>query len=101
MRVVAAAIAIATASLPAAAQVTASPSRDEPGYHARLFERYCEKTREGPEAYGRFVNRMRLLHGYDHFDFVAREPGREVRSDCRVKADRLASAPQAPAAPAR
>jgi len=63
-----------------------------PGYHERLYERYCEKLRESPEAYVQFVKRMRVLHGYTFEDFAPREPGAEVVANCRLAAERVAKA---------
>lgn len=75
--------------LAALAQSGAAPER---GYHERLYERYCEKLREGPEAYAQFVKRLRVVHGYTFEDFAPREPGAAVVADCRVDRDRVAKA---------
>ena len=46
----------------AATVQAASPRRRaaaDPGHQARLYQRYCDKLREGPEAYAAFVKRWR------------------------------------------
>jgi hypothetical protein len=74
-------------------------ARDEPGFQARLYERYCAKLREGPQAYGQFVNRMRTVHGYAANDFATVEGNAPVRAACREEQQRLASASQGQAPP--
>ena len=76
--------AVALAQAPAA-------TRDEAGFHARLYERYCEKLRESPEAYVQFVRRMQPVHGLTYADFAPQEPGAPVRADCRVAPERMAA----------
>ena len=78
--------ALVLAALPAAgfAQSSATKSRAaEPGFHAQLYQRYCDKLREGPEAYVAFVKRLKNLYGYSFEEFAPREPTDEVRAVCR------------------
>lgn len=74
------------------AALAQSPAPSERGYHERLYERYCEKLREGPEAYAQFVKRLSVVHGYTVEDFAPREPGAPVVARCRVDGERLAKA---------
>ena len=85
--IVAAALLVPAAAL---AQNTAAP-RDEPSFHARLYERYCDKLREGPAAYIQFVNRMKPVHGLTHTDFAPEYPGDPVKADCKVAPERMAA----------
>jgi hypothetical protein len=71
-------------SVPAAARDT--PDRDGRGFHARLYERYCEKLREGSQAYALFVRRMNTVYGYTYTDFLPATPGGRAKADCRVAA---------------
>lgn len=87
-----AAIVLAVLPVAAAAQPGANAAPGERGYHERLFARYCDKLREGPEAYAQFVHRQRAVYGYTYEDFARREPGAPVRHDCRVENERLAQA---------
>ncbi len=73
----------------ALAQNTAAP-RDG-GFHARLFERYCEKLRESPETYVQFVRRLQPVHGLTVADFAPEHQGAPVRADCRVPPARVAA----------
>jgi hypothetical protein len=97
-------IAALLAAVPLAA--LAAPDAAPAGFHERLYERYCEKLRESPEAYVSFVKRMMPLHGYTFAEFVPAKPGDNVRADCRAGAQRLAEvrrlvAEQGPAEAAR
>ena len=86
-------LAIAAALLvPAAAlaQGTAAP-RAEANFHAKLYERYCDKLRQGPVAYIQFVNRMKPIHGLTHTDFAPEYPGDAVKADCKVEPERMAA----------
>jgi hypothetical protein len=89
MKEILVALTLAT-SLTAAAQ-TAS-MQQEPGHTARLHERYCEKLREGPEAYGQFVNRMRLVTGFTYSDFASYDGAEPAIASCKEKARKLAAA---------
>jgi hypothetical protein len=92
MKAILAVLALAT-SFTAAAQ-TAS-TKQESGDQVRLYERYCEKLREGPHAYGQFVNRMRLVTGFTATDFSSYDGSAPGMSACRERAQKLA-APQLP-----
>jgi hypothetical protein len=95
MRIIAAAV-LAALPLAAAAQPGANAAAGERGYHERLYARYCDKLREGPDAYAQFVHRQRAVHGFTYEDFARREPGAPVRHECQVANERLAQAkPQA------
>jgi hypothetical protein len=88
------ALAIAT-PFTAVAQTTAT-MKQEAGHQARLHERYCEKLREAPQAYGRFVNRMRLVTGFTATDFATYDGSAPGIAACRENARKLAAAqPQA------
>jgi hypothetical protein len=82
-----------SAPLAALAQVPAGSAAPESGagFHARLYERYCAKLRESPEAYVRFVKRMQPLHGYTFEDFAPARAGDEVRANCGVGPERIAA----------
>jgi hypothetical protein len=85
------AIAALLTALPLAA--LAAPAANDgasPGFHQRLFERYCGKLRESPEAYVGFVKRMMPLHGYTFSDFAPARPGDAVLADCHVGPQRVA-----------
>ena len=84
------AIAAALIALPLAAAAAEAPA-PEKGFHERLYERYCDKLRESPEAYVRFVKRMKPIHGYDFREFAPAQPGDPVRADCKVSPARLAA----------
>jgi hypothetical protein len=85
----AAAIAAAILALPLAAAAADTPATDK-GFHERLYQRYCDKLRESPEAYVQFVKRMKPIHGYDFREFAPAQPGDPVRADCKVSPARLA-----------
>ncbi len=87
-----AAVVLAALPLAAAAQSGANASPGERGYHERLYARYCDKLREGPDAYAQFVHRQRAVHGYTYEDFARREPGAPVRHECGAGNERLAQA---------
>ena len=76
---------------PAAALAQNFPAPLADGYHARLYERYCEKLREGPHEYVLFVRRLQLVHGYTYTDFAPAYQGAPVRADCRVSPTRVAA----------
>jgi hypothetical protein len=83
-------IALALAA-PFAAAGEATASKGEAGFHARLYERYCQSLRESPEAYVRFVKRMQPIHGYTYEEFAPAKPGAAVRADCGVSPERIAA----------
>ena len=76
---------------PLAAVAQAPASNNEAGFHARLYERYCAKLRESPEAYVSFVKRMQPIHGYSFEEFAPAKPGAAVRADCGVSPERVAA----------
>src|SRR5262245_39725107 len=53
------------------------------GHIERMYSRYCEKLREGPEAYAAFVKRMNTVTGYTFTEFAPNEPTDVVRHNCR------------------
>jgi hypothetical protein len=79
---------------PLAALAGPTPNAGEPGFHERLYGRYCEKLRESPQAYVQFVNRMRLVYGYGVNDFATYEDKAPIRLACRESAEKLAAAMQ-------
>lgn len=89
MKAILAALALAT-SFTAAAQMAST--KQEAGHQARLYQRYCEKLREGPEAYGQFVNRMRLVTGFSATDFATCDGSAPTIAACRENAQKLAAA---------
>lgn len=91
MRIVLAALALATAAPAALADVaqpvssaaSAALGTRSVGHHQRMYLRYCEKLREGPEAYAAFVRRMATVTGYTFTDFAPRDAHDTVRYHCR------------------
>lgn len=65
-----------------------------PGFHDRMYQRYCDKLREGPEAYAAFVKRMATVTGYTFTDFAPREATDPVRLQCRDATGAMASREQ-------
>jgi hypothetical protein len=74
----------------AVAQSAAAP-RDDASFHARLYERYCDKLRQSPEAYVQFVKRMQPVYGLTFTDFAPENRGDPVKADCRVAPERVAA----------
>ena len=66
-------------------------TRDDGNFHARLYDRYCEKLREGPAAYVLFVKRLQPVHGLTFTDFAPANPGDPVKADCKVAPERVAA----------
>lgn len=83
-------IAVALA-VPAAALAQAPTPSGEATFRERLYERYCEKLRESPQAYVLFVRRLMPVHGFTYSDFARLEPGAPVLADCRVSPERVAA----------
>jgi hypothetical protein len=74
--------AVATQPISAATTVfVTSPA--ETGHMARLYQRYCDKLREGPEAYAAFVKRMNTITGYTFTEFQPSSQFDTVRYQCR------------------
>ena len=88
MRIFALAIA-AVLPLGAIAQQPAQ-STQERGYHLRLYDRYCEKARQGPAEYVQFVRRMYTVTGLTINDFVPEHRGARVLHDCGLAPERTA-----------
>lgn len=84
-------IAVALALPAAALAQTANTSRDERGFRERLYERYCERLRESPEAYVQFVRRLKPVYGFTYTDFAPAEPGAPVLAECRTSPERVAA----------
>lgn len=84
------AVALALPAAAVAAQPAPAP-RDDANFHAKLFARYCDKLREGPEAYVLFVKRLKPIHGYTYYDFAPLNPGDEVKAECKVTWERVAA----------
>jgi len=84
-------IAVALALPAAALAQTANTSRDERTFRERLYERYCERLRESPEAYVQFVRRLQPVYGYTYSDFAPPEPGAPVVAECRASRERVAA----------
>jgi hypothetical protein len=83
LAVPAAASADVTQPVQAATSAMAPQLGAAPGFHLRMYERYCDKLREGPEAYALFVKRMSTVTGYTFTDFAPREAGDAVKHACR------------------
>ena len=85
MKTALAALVLAALSVPNTLAQTgsATAAATAPGFHAHLYQRYCEKLREGPVAYVAFVKRLKTVHGYVVEDFAPREPTDKVRAVCR------------------
>ena len=75
----------------AASAQQGAPSGTERGHQARLYDRYCAKAREGPEAYVQFVRRMYTVTGFTINDFVPERRGDRVVADCGLSPERSAS----------
>ena len=88
---------LAAVALAAPLGVAAQPASSQPAesHQARLYQRYCEKLRDGPEAYAQFVNRMRLVTGFAATDFASRDGAAPSIAACRENGQRLAVASQA------
>jgi hypothetical protein len=84
---IAAVLAVPAAAL---AQGPAAP-REDAGFRERLYERYCEKLRESPQAYVQFVRRLKPVHGFTYTDFAPAQPGDAVLANCRVSPERVAA----------
>lgn len=89
-----AAFAEATQPVQAAAASIAVSGLAAPAHQERLYQRYCEKLREGPEAYAAFVKRMATVTGYTFTDFAPREATDAVRYSCREAGAALAAREQ-------
>ena len=81
----------ATLAAGALADASAQPPQDA-SFKARTIERYCDKLREGPEAYAQFVYRLQTVHGYTYTDFVQGPDGSPLKADCRTQPARIARA---------
>jgi hypothetical protein len=55
----------------------------ESGHMARLYQRYCDKLKEGPEAYALFVKRMYTVTGFTFTEFAPTSQYDTVRYPCR------------------
>ncbi|HUP29808.1 MAG TPA: hypothetical protein VM122_06515 [Usitatibacter sp.] len=78
------------ASFAAGAALGASPA-PERTFHANLYQRYCDRLADSPEAYVQFVRRLKPIHGYTYTDFAPEYPGAPVKVDCKVGAERVAA----------
>lgn len=85
------AFADAVTTQPVAAASTAlALQAGESGHTARLYQRYCDKLREGPEAYAAFVKRMNTVTGYTFTEFQPSSQYDTVRYQCREASGALA-----------
>ena len=82
-------LALALAVPCAAAAAPEAPAAGDV-FTTRLHQRYCDKLRQGAEAYVLFVRRLAPIHAYTYDDFAPRYPGAPVKADCRVDGARLA-----------
>lgn len=64
------------------------------GFHERMYQRYCDKLREGPEAYAAFVKRMATVTGYTFTEFAPQQASDPVRHQCREANAALAAREQ-------
>ena len=83
-------LAVALA-LPAVATAQTALAREDAGFHSRLYQRYCDKLRESPQAYVQFVRRLQPVYGYTYWDFAPEQPGAVVKADCKVAPERVAA----------
>jgi hypothetical protein len=84
--------AFADASLPTQAAVSAAASSNASLTHrGQVLARYCDKLREGPEEYARFVRRMATVYGYTYADFAPEKQGDDVKAQCRTLDGQMAS----------
>jgi hypothetical protein len=77
-------VALALSLAPAALADTSS-------FHDRMYQRYCDKLKESPDAYAAFVKRMRTVTGYTFSDFAQLEPNAPLRAECRGASSAQAS----------
>lgn len=78
---------LADTTQPVQSATSALASRmSAPGFHERMYARYCEKLREGPEAYAAFVKRMATVTGYTFTEFAPQDANDTVRYHCREAA---------------
>ena len=86
--------ALAEATQPVSAVSAAHAARTAaPGFHERMYQRYCDRLREGPEAYAAFVKRMALVTGYTFRDFAqVDDTPTPLRAQCRLADGTLADA---------
>ena len=83
---------VAALALPATALAeTPAASRDGDNFRARLYERYCDKLRDSPQAYVLFVRRLQPVYGYTFTDFAPENRGDPVVADCKVAPERVAA----------
>ncbi|APV49257.1 hypothetical protein BWI17_05915 [Betaproteobacteria bacterium GR16-43] len=76
--------------LQAASSAAAANAAQATGHQARLYQRYCDKLREGPEAYAAFVRRMNVVTGYTYTEFAPTSATDPVRYQCREGTGALA-----------
>ena len=81
--------AVTTQPIAAASTVLATQA-GEAGHMARLYQRYCDKLREGPETYAAFVKRMNTITGYTFTEFQPSSQFDTVRYQCREGSAALA-----------
>ena len=81
----AAATAMADSPQPLQAVAPAATAGSQPasGHQERLYQRYCDKLREGPEAYAAFVRRMNVVTGFTYTEFAPTSATDPVRYQCR------------------
>lgn len=95
LALIASPLALADATQPVQAATFALATRAvDQGFHARMYQRYCDKLREGPEAYAAFVKRMATVTGYTFTEFAPADANDTVRYACREAAGALASREQ-------
>jgi len=84
--------ALVLAALPLAALAQAAPAqREDASFRVRLYERYCDKLREGAIPYVQFVRSRQVIYAYTYTDFAPANPGDPVLHDCKVPAERIAA----------
>ena len=76
--------------LQAASSAAAANLQQASGHQERLYQRYCDKLREGPEAYAAFVRRMNVVTGYTYTEFAPSQASDPVRYQCREAPGALA-----------
>jgi hypothetical protein len=88
MRIPLLALTLAAAFAAGAAQGAPALERT---FHAGLYQRYCDRLAESPQAYVQFVRRLKPVYGFTYTDFAPIYPGDPVKIDCKVSAARVAA----------
>jgi hypothetical protein len=84
-------LALILAASFAAGAALGAPAKPERTPLANLYQRYCDRLADSPQAYVQFVRRLKPVYGYTYTDFAPEYPGAPVKADCRVSGERIAA----------